>query len=101
MVGPVLGLEPIHSDGISCLQRILPPTLPAEAVRRATFDCIIRYLAGLVFHIDVIVDVRIRPIYFCDRACEFYGFSSTLLLVDHPARRMRPSSPIVGTRFSR
>src|SRR5437016_13628099 len=59
VVRSVLGLEAVHRDRVSRLQRILSPTLSAKAVRGATLNCIIRYLAALVFHVDIVVDVRI------------------------------------------
>src|SRR5262245_8930460 len=73
MVRPVLCLESFHRDGVSGVQRILSPTLPAKVIRSAAFDGVIRCLAGCILDVDVIVDMRIHPLHFRDGACKLDG----------------------------
>src|SRR5207249_11626063 len=68
MIRSVFGEESVDSHGVAVLQRILAPALAAQTVWRTAFNCIIRHLAGCVFHIDVVIDVRIHPFDFGNSA---------------------------------
>src|SRR5262245_29524299 len=71
---------PVDGYGIAGLERVFPPTVPVQTVRRPAFTCVIDNLAGgFIFRIDVEIDVRIHPLHFRDFAGELDRFVSVIL----------------------
>src|SRR2546425_235044 len=89
VVRTILRHESFDRNGIAGLERIFSPTLPAQTVRGTAFNSVARYLAGLVFHIDVIINVRIHPLHFRDCTCKLDRLAPVVLRSKRMVRQCR------------